>query len=97
MNKQTYISSLENIKLEIQKLEEQKAQLRNAYIQSNKPCEVDQLVEIIKSNGKKITGVAKTFRILQDGNVYVDSINVGTTKKVYFSQPYKSIKVLRDE
>lgn len=96
MDKEIYLSCLEEIKKEIANLEKKKSELRDAYITACKPCEVDDLVEIVRHSGLKTTGQAKTFRILQDGDVYVDSVNVGASKKVYFSQPYKSLKVIKE-
>jgi hypothetical protein len=96
MDKETYLSSLEEIKKQIAELEKKKSDLRDAYISACKPCEVDDLVEITRHSGLKTTGQAKTFRILQDGNVYVESVNVGTSKKIYFSQPYESLKIVKE-
>lgn len=96
MDKEIYLSCLEEIKKEIANLEKKKSELRDAYITACKPCEVDDLVEIVRHSGLKTTGQAKTFRILQDGNVYVDSVNVGASKKIYFSQPYESLKVIKE-
>jgi hypothetical protein len=97
MNREEYLSSLEKIKKEMAELEKKKSELKEQYIRACKPCEVDDLVEIVRYSGLKTTGQAKTFRILQDSNVYVDSVNIGKSKKVYFSQPYKSLKVIKDK
>jgi hypothetical protein len=94
MDKTNYVNTIERIKKEIKQLETIKTQIGQEYIETNKPCEVDQLVEIVTSAGRRITGEAKTFRIMQDYNVYIDSLNIGKSKRIYISQPYKSIKLL---
>jgi hypothetical protein len=95
--KQEYEREREEIKEKIKALNEQLETLRKEYLHNSRPCDIGQMVEIERNNGTRITGIADSFGILSDGFVYVTSLKVGTTKKVYFSQPYRSIKVLRDE
>jgi hypothetical protein len=95
--KQEYEREREEIKEQIKGLNEQLEKLRKEYLYHARPCDIGQVVEIERNNGTRITGIADSFGILSDGFVYVTSLKVGTTKKVYISQPYKSIKVLRDE
>jgi hypothetical protein len=99
--KQEYEREREEIKEQIKAftkpLNEQLETLRKEYLHNARPCDIGQLVEIERNNGTRITGIADSFGILSDGFVYVTSLKVGTTKKVYISQPYKSIKVLKDE
>ena len=66
--------------------------LREEFINTNKPCEIEDLVEITRRDNSKITGIAKSFGILEDGLVYVTSISIGKSKKKYISKPYKDIK-----
>ncbi len=94
MDKETYLANREHLKNSIKELEELKNEIRDQYIEECRPCNPGDMIEITKQSGNKVTGVAKTFRILQDQNVYVDSIDVGKTTKVYFSQPYKSLRIL---
>ena len=94
MNKEMYVSEMTEIRTKISELENKRNELKASYINECKLCDVDELVEITRTNGTKITGLAKTFRILQDGDVYVDSLWVNTAKKVYFSQPYQSLKIV---
>lgn len=82
-----------------EKYEEQKKYLQNEivklredYIEINKPCNVDEVVEITRRDGSKVVGQAKTFGILEDGLVYVTSLAVGTSKKKYISKPYRDIQ-----
>jgi hypothetical protein len=95
--KQEYEREREEIKEQIKHLNEKIETLRKEYLRNARPCDIGQMVEIERNNGTRITGIADSFGILSDGFVYVTSLKVGTTKKVYFSQPYRSIKVLRDE
>lgn len=95
--KQEYEREREEIKEQIKALNDQLEKLRKEYLHHARPCDIGQIVEINRNNGTRITGIADSFGILSDGFVYVTSLKVGTTKKVYISQPYKSIKVLRDE
>ena len=93
MTKETYNKILETLKIQIEVINDEKRTAREMYIQSNKPCEIDQEVEIQAHS--KIIGKAKSFAIFQDGNVYVSSVLVGS-KSVYISKPYKSILVKWD-
>jgi hypothetical protein len=95
--KQEYEREREEIKEQIKALNEKIEKLRKEYLHNARPCDIGQVVEIERNNTGRITGIADSFGILSDGFVYVTSLKVGTTKKVYISQPYKSIKVLRDE
>jgi hypothetical protein len=91
MTKETYTKIIETLKMQIEVINEEKRTAREMYIQSNKPCEIDQEVEIQAHS--KIIGKAKSFAIFQDGNVYVSSVSVSKSKTVYISKPYKSILV----
>jgi hypothetical protein len=95
--KQEYEREREEIKEQIKGLNEKLEKLRKEYLHHARPCDIGQMVEIERNNGTRITGIADSFGILSEGFVYVTSLKVGTTKKVYISQPYKSIKFLSDE
>lgn len=75
------------------KFQEDIVNLRESYIELNKPCNIDEIVEITRRDGSKIVGQAKSFGILEDGLVYVTSLAVGKSKKKYISKPYKEIKL----
>lgn len=73
-------------------LQQELVSLREEFINTNRPCDIDELVEITRRDNSKITGIAKSFGILEDGLVYVTSLNIGKSKKKYISKPYKEIK-----
>ena len=73
-------------------LQQELVSLREEFINTNRPCDIDELVEITRRDNSKITGIAKSFGILEDGLVYVTSLSIGKSKKKYISKPYKQIK-----
>ena len=73
-------------------LQKEIVSLREEFINANRPCDIDELVEITRRDNSKITGIAKSFAILEDGLVYVTSLSIGKSKKKYISKPYKEIK-----
>ena len=92
MTKETYNKIIETLKMQIEVINDEKKTAREMYIRANKPCEIDQEIEIQAHT--KIVGKAKSFAIFQDGNVYVSSVAISGSKSVYISKPYKSIKLL---
>ena len=93
MNKQEYINKKQDISNQISNLKQLALDLREQYIKKCKPCDIDDLVEITTISGTKKTGVAKSFKIFLD-DVFVDSLNIGKSKKIYFSKPYESIRII---
>ena len=93
MEKEEYLKQLEQLKQESQSIAEKMSKLKETYIGSNKPCEVDDLVEIVLQSGRKAKGEAKTFGILSDGNVHVISYKeVGEkTGMRYITVPTQSV------
>lgn len=90
MDKTIYVRLKGVIDLEIARLNERKNSLKEEFIKESKPCEVDDIVEITRNDGSKLIGTAKTFAIFND-EVFVSSMFVGKTRKVYFTKPYKSL------
>ena len=91
MEKEEYLKQLEQLKQESQSIAEKMSKLKEAYIGSNKPCEVDDLVEIVLQSGRKVKGEAKTFGILSDGNVHVISYKATEGGMKYITVPTQSV------
>jgi len=94
MTKEQYKEFKELMKESRSKLTKQENEAREAYIQSNKPCEIGQNVQVINYAGRKIEGTAKGFSIGNDLEVYVDAISPSKGSTIYLSKPHKSIKLL---
>jgi hypothetical protein len=84
---------IEQVKRNIRDLEETKEQIKQEYVEMNRPCELDRMVEIELGSGRKVTGIVKKFGILGDKEVCVTAYQVGTGMK-YITTPHKGIKVL---
>lgn len=94
MTKEQYIEFKERTKEIRSNLAKQESHTREIYIESNKPCEIGQHIEVVNYSGRKIEGIAKGFSIGNDLQVYVDTISpiVGSAN-VYLSKPHKSLKI----
>lgn len=90
MTKEQYLQLKADLDLQISLLNDKKIELKASYIDACKPCELEDIVEIIRNNDSKVIGKVKTFGLFND-EVFVTSIFVGKSKKVYFTKPYKSI------
>lgn len=93
MTKEQYLESKELISQNMSSLNKELKLLRDIYIDSNKPCNVGDEVEIINEAGRKIDGIAGSFAIGPNQEVYVDAVKQSGTKTVYISKPHKSIKL----
>jgi hypothetical protein len=94
MTKEQYIKELEIISEANFKLTKRKLELRSEYIEANKPCNIDDIIEVVTNGGRKVVGEAKSFEINQHKDVFVSSIEPETGSRVYLSDAHKSIKVL---
>lgn len=94
MKKKEYKNAKKKIAEQQSNLVKQLFELRKKYIESNKPCEKEQLIEVVNNGNRKIIGNAKGFGISKDLNVYVDSIKLVNGGMVYLSVEHKSIKLL---
>lgn len=52
MNREQYLAAVEVIKKDRKSLDQKQAQLREEYIESSKPCNVDDRVRVIVANVK---------------------------------------------
>lgn len=75
MNKEQYLSSIEEANKEIKSIEERKKIIRQEYIDTNSPCKKGDIVEIKRSVGS-VVGIVESFGIFQDNNVYVTAIKL---------------------
>ena len=93
MNKTEYKTRVSNLRLTIKEstIEINKTELD--YIDANKPCEIDDEVEIILGSGRKVLGSVASFGILKDATVCITSYKVGNNAK-YITTPHKGVKIL---
>ena len=91
MTKEQYLESKESIHKKASSLTKELKVLRDSYIDSNKPCNIGDSVEIINEAGRKIEGIASSFSIGSNQEVYVDAVK--ENGMVYISKPHKSIKI----
>lgn len=96
MTKQDYTELVAQIRRNIADLEETQKQIRDEYIEMNRPCQVDDTVEIVLRSGRKVTGLAKQFGILSDKEVCVTGYSESGKMK-YITTPYQSIKIVSNE
>jgi hypothetical protein len=94
MKREDYQNAKKKITEEQSNLVKQLSELRNKYIESNKPCEIGQNVQVINYADRKIEGTVKGFSIGNNLEVYVDAISPSKGSTIYLSKPHKSIKLL---
>lgn len=92
MNKAQYQKSVDDQKAIIKLANEAINELRNQFIEANKPCEKGEMVEIVLASGRKVSGEAVSFGILQDKEVHITAYKDGAKIK-YISVPNKSVVV----
>jgi len=80
----------EGYKSQSKALTDKKNDIRNTYIESNKPCNIGDEVTFKASSGRKITGFVLGFGILQDKGVYITSYKSGSNSK-YISIPHGEV------
>lgn len=93
MKKEEYKARVEKIREQISAKEKEIKELRDEYIEANKPFNKDTEVDFILNSGRKAKGKIHTFGILGDGEVYVTAYRDSndSDKVKYISVPYKSI------
>lgn len=72
MTKEQYIDHKLGIQEEIKFLEKKKEELKQKYIDANKPCDIDQVVTCVHLSGRKETMMPKTFGVFRD-EVFITS------------------------
>jgi len=93
MKKETYLSRREQLKESFSKLSVENEKLRTEYIESNKPCNIGDSIEVITNGDRLVKGVAHSFSISSLQDVYVSSIKPIKGAIVYLSVPHKSITI----
>jgi len=93
MNKETYLSKREQLKESFSKLSVENEKLRTEYIESNKPCNIGDSIEVITNGDRLVKGIAHSFSISSLQDVYVSSIKPIKGAIVYLSVPHKSITI----
>lgn len=93
MTAEQYIKHIELIKDAKKKIDEQIFQTSQAFISSNKPCDIGDYVEITLRSGKKVKGEAASFGILRDENKnpVVCITSYKDTKTHYITVPHKNV------
>jgi hypothetical protein len=96
MTKDKYLHEMEVIKAMEKDCLDRRNALREAYIQANKPCNIDDLVEITLGSGRKAKGNVHEFGILQDKGVYITAYRdpSSKTKLKYISTPHGKVIIL---
>ena len=94
MTKEQYFKEIENLKEVIKNAEKAKTELRDKYIEANKPFEKGTYVKIVLNSGRVVTGEVHGYGILHGGGVYVTAYKTDKNKLAYISVPYKSIEAL---
>jgi hypothetical protein len=92
ITKEFYLQKLEYVKIKQKELNDFKAKLREAYIESNKPCDIGDHVRFISFGGKEYVGEVVSFSLF-DTEVFIDCVKSGN-KKAYQTKPQKSIEVI---
>ncbi|MCF8255012.1 MAG: hypothetical protein K9J84_10595 [Bacteroidia bacterium] len=93
MNKETYLKKREQLKESFSKLSVENEKLRTEYIESNKPCNIGDSIEVVTYGDRLVKGVAHSFSISSLQDVYVSSIKPIKGAIVYLSVPHKSITI----
>jgi hypothetical protein len=94
MTTEEFLEKVKYTKGLIKYQEEELEKIKNSYIESNKPCDIDQKITIKRTNGRTTTGKAHAFGILYDKKVYVTAIKPDKGAIVYISVPYAEIQLL---
>ena len=93
MTKEQYLKGLETIKLDRKTLDEKQATLKAEYIESSKPCNIEDQVKITLGSGRVVKGAVVAFGILSDGNVNIISYREGNKNK-YITTPHLKVELI---
>lgn len=74
MTKEEYFKAKEEIKKQQGLLSDTFNQLREQYIEENKPCDVNDKVNIVTAGGRTIKGKALGFTVNVFGTVFVEKV-----------------------
>lgn len=93
MTKEEYLEKLENYKERKKQLDEKLDLYRTEYIESNKPCNIGDNVNITLNSGRKVSGEVLSFDILKELTVSITSYKEESTVK-YITVPHKDVKLI---
>lgn len=93
MKKEEYLSRREELRLANSEIITKIDELRTEYIESNKPCNIGDSIEVITNGDRLVKGIAHSFSISSLQDVYVSSIKPIKGAIVYLSVPHKSITI----
>jgi hypothetical protein len=93
MNREQYLKGLETIKLDRKTLDEKQAELKAEYIDSSKPCNIEDQVKITLGSGRVVKGAVVAFGILSDGNVNIISYRQDNKNK-YITTPHLKVELI---
>lgn len=91
MTKEYYEEALEQYK-------QAQARLREEYIEANKPCNIDDHVEIVLASGRVVRGWVKEISILSDKKVCITAYSEidtdNKTKMRYITTPHGQVTII---
>lgn len=93
MKKKEYRDEIKSVKSDISKLNKLMTQIELDYIEDNKPCDLEDEVEIILGSDRRVKGVVASFGILVDATVCITSYKDGSQTK-YITTPHKKVTVI---
>lgn len=94
ITKEEYFKAKEDFKNKQAILSEEFFELREKYIEHNKPCRIDQRVIITSAGGRKIEGLARGFSLNASGTIFVNSVKPDKGPMIYLSvAPLKTVVV----
>lgn len=94
MTKEDYFEARNKIRQDISELDVALSDLRAFYIDSNKPCQLNDTVNIVSAGGRTIIGKALGFSLNSSGVVFVDKVKPEKGPIIYLSIAPKSTAVI---
>ena len=93
--KENYLTDLEKYKLEVRKIENVRESFRDLYIEDNKPCNIDDIVNITLNSGRVVKGKVLKFGILANYKVCITSFREWKDDKIkYITTPHLNVEIL---
>ncbi len=74
-------------------INQQLKEILDTYIESSKPCNLNDTVQMVLNCGRTVKGMVTDMGILHDGNIHPTAYKVGN-KTMYITVPVKEIKIL---
>jgi len=71
--KENYLADLEIYKEKIKSIENEKQSYKECYIEDNKPCNIDDVVEITLNSGRIVKGKVLSLGVLSNYTVCITS------------------------